>query len=378
MKRTILNIAVGLLRAVYAPHKLFPTKNRVLYLSRQRNNTTEEIDLLLKRIQELDPSIEVHAISRKIPAGLLGKLGYCIHLGTTELHYLATSKVVLLDGYSIPVSVLTHKDSLTVVQIWHALGILKKFGRMVADEDEGYDQDIIEIMHMHANYNHILCSSEFCVPFYAEAFGYPESMVHVMPLPRVDMLKNTERTEEKRAAFFAAYPALAEKQTVLYAPTLRKQRNASAHIEHLRAALDPQRYNLVVKLHPTEGPAPELPGVFTCPDFSAVDMLSVASAVITDYSAICFEAAVADVPVYFYTYDLDEYMQERGFCIDFEHEMPHVPVRTAKEVAQQISQGTGEQVALNKFVEKFVAHTTDATDNIAHFVISLCAKSHTE
>ena len=98
MKRTILNIAVSLLRAIYAPHKLFPTKNRVLYLSRQRNSTTEEINLLLKRIQELDPSVEVHAITKKIPAGLLGKLGYCIHLGTTELHFLATSKVVLLDA----------------------------------------------------------------------------------------------------------------------------------------------------------------------------------------------------------------------------------------------------------------------------------------
>ena len=55
-------------------------------------------------------------------------IGYGVHL----LHcaaQLATAEVCIVDGYCIPVSVLHHRKELRVVQVWHALGAIKKFGR---------------------------------------------------------------------------------------------------------------------------------------------------------------------------------------------------------------------------------------------------------
>ncbi len=45
-KRFILKAAIGILRAVYAPMKLRPAKNKITIISRQSNRPTMDIALL--------------------------------------------------------------------------------------------------------------------------------------------------------------------------------------------------------------------------------------------------------------------------------------------------------------------------------------------
>ena len=53
-----------------------------------------------------------------------------------------------------------------------------------------------------------------------------------------------------------------------------------------------------------------------------MELLHVADYIITDYSAIVYEAAITQKPIYFYTYDYEEYQINRGTYIDYMSEMP--------------------------------------------------------
>ena len=62
----------------------------------------------------------------------------------------------IIDGYCIPVSVLHHRKELRVVQVWHALGAIKKFGRQALSVPGGRDKELAERMGMHKHYDAVL------------------------------------------------------------------------------------------------------------------------------------------------------------------------------------------------------------------------------
>ena len=298
--------------------------------------------------------------------------------------FRSMSKVVILEGYTITASVMKHKKGLRILQMWHALGILKKFGYCVKDRPEGYSAGIIKALRMHGNYDRILASSEFCVPFYAKAFNYPEEKVTVIPLPRVDLLRSAGFMEKKAEEIYGEYPMLYGKKTVLYCPTFRKNGNCLSYVEELIAAADFEKYNLIVKLHPVdekkldisgigegclaerggkekyfarknewnggkyddagdiggrdmeETDSHEKRGVFTCNAFTSLELLSVVDYVVTDYSAFVFEAAVVDKPIFLYTPDINEYVDKRGFCIDFRKELLADTHESARELWEAV------------------------------------------
>ena len=53
------------------------------------------------------------------------------------MYHVATSHVCIIDSYSLPISVLKHKKDLKVMQIWHAMGAIKKFGYQTVGKTSG-------------------------------------------------------------------------------------------------------------------------------------------------------------------------------------------------------------------------------------------------
>ena len=359
----ILNIAVFFLNIIYAFHKLAPTKNQVAVISRQSEKVSLDARMLLEEIKAQDPDIEVKALYKMIPPGIGGKIRYILHMLGPEMHTLATSRVVVLEGYVISVSILKHKKDLKILQMWHALGIFKRFGYMVADEEEGHSSAVIRGLRMHQGYDMILASSEFVRPYYAEAFNYPVEAVKVLPLPRVDRIRSEEFMADRRQKIEEKFPELSEHPIILYAPTLRRGTDVSADIQRFIQCIDREKYRLVVKLHPVLRKEVSVEGVFTCPGFSSLEVLSVADYVVTDYSAFVFEAACAGKPLFFYAPDLTEYLSRRGLCIDYMSEMPNDPKTKPEEVAAQIDAGDYDLARVKAFADKFVAggdHNTTA------------------
>ncbi|WP_243228286.1 CDP-glycerol glycerophosphotransferase family protein [Microbacterium sp. CIAB417] len=330
-----------------------PRRNKVTMLTRQSARPPSDFVLLKQAILREDPSTEVVLVARMVPPGILRKFGYALHL-ITEMYHAETSRVLIVDGYSIIASATRHSDGLRIVQVWHALGALKKFGLSILGQAGGRDPRLARAMRMHAGYDVVIASAERCRAPFAEAFGVDVSKVVVAPLPRVDRLRDPAEKARARAAFDFLYPHLTGRRIALFAPTFRTEGALpTTDPVELTAALKDAGYVTVTKLHPLV-PTPQHPDLLTAPGMSTQEMLLVADIFITDYSSAVFEAAVAGVPSYLLAPDLDQYSVRRDFYAKYPEDLGLPLARSIEEIEEQVRAGAGESAVTGR-IQSFIA-----------------------
>lgn len=377
IKIRIIKVGIVVMNAVYAPMKLLPVRKKVTMLSRQANEPSNEFLMVRKGIKLRDERVKVvllcHTLEGGANSSLSDKIRYGFHM-LVQMFHIATSRVVILDSYCIAVSVLKHRKSLKVIQMWHSMGTMKKFGYTALDTEEGSKSEIAYALKMHRNYDYIFASSEAYKDHLASGFGYDVDKVMTMPLPRIDLLNSKKYEERVRERIYSRYPQLKEKPVILYCPTFRKNEEAFARaLKELAAAVNNEKYCFVAKLHPLSETSAE--GNFiTADEFSSFDMLFAADYVVSDYSCIVYEAAVRHIPLYFYNFDMEFYTDGRGLAIDYYKELPGPVSEDAKVIVAEIESGNYNLDALGKFAEKYVTPTKHATKDIVDFVFSLMEK----
>lgn len=237
----------AVLSVVYAPMRMLHRRHKVTFISRQGNSPSTDFTALVNQLSHDDPSVEITVLTYEFHTSMRRKVGYLAHV-FVQMYHIATSRVVVLDTYCIPVSVLRHSPGLHVIQMWHALGSIKKFGYSIVDSGEGSDSRVASVMRMHARYDVVACSSPACVPAFAEAFDTPSERVVVAPLPRVDVLTNRAHMAQQRERLYRVFPELREKPTVLFAPTFQKGQHFAA--DELHRYFAKHGYTLIAKPHP--------------------------------------------------------------------------------------------------------------------------------
>lgn len=356
IKKYILSILLIIfkvhLRIIYFFIKLFTTpKDKVVMLSRQSNEINVDFIMLQDEIKKQNPNTEVKIMCKKIPKKFSKKIGYYFYMIKT-MHHLATSKVCIIDGYVIPVSILKHKKDLVVVQIWHALGAIKKFGKQVIDKKEGSNSVVANIMDMHKNYTFVTCASKATREFYAEAFGIEKEKILVIGMPRIDyLLGKNNQINEKVEKLLEEYPKLKEKQNILYVPTFRK--GESTPVKEIIKKVDNTKYNLIIRLHPLEKTNVDKKYIIDS-KYSTFDLLKIADYVITDYSAIAFETVVINKPIFFYLYDLNEYENNRGLNVKLKKEMKSVTFNNINDIISVIEEDKYPYEEYQKFKDKYI------------------------
>lgn len=365
----IINAGRVILNFIYFFYKLFPTRNRITFISRQSDSPSEDIKLLHKELRRRAPDIEVIVSCKMIGPGIIGKIKYFIYMLRYQMYVLATSKVVILDGYCIAISLLKHKHNLKIIQMWHAMGAMKKFGYCAVDEKEGSSATVARAMRMHKNYDVVFVSSPICRHLLAPAYRCPEEIMEIMPLPRVDLITQEKYQECLKEKICQEYPSLMEKETILYAPTFRKDRNINKEIQKLLDLIDYSKYNLVVKLHPLVHNSFQSEAAIFDDLFSAVDFLSVSDYIVTDYSAFIFEAALAGKPIYRYVPDENEYKESRGFFIDIDSELPDIASCDPEDVVAKIERKEYDLARIKAFSEKYVRNNGHCTETIAEYIL---------
>ncbi len=371
VKKPILKTGIAGLGAIYGVMKCQPQKKRVVILSRQSNKPSEDIILLNEELERR--GIDVKILCDKMGDGISGAVRYIGPL-LRQMHYLASSKVAVLDSYCIPACLLKKRKGLVVIQMWHALGAMKKFSKSILDMPEGKSSEIAGIMKMHEGYDYIFTSSEKARPAFAEAFGYPEDRLTVMSLPRVDAILDEEHNAELAEKIREKYPELGERKIIGYAPTLRINSGMEAATEALIRAAAGTKYELVLKMHPLtkldlEGELPE--NVIIDRSFKTSEWLSVADHVITDYSAITYEVALKGLPLYFYAFDREDYLKDRSFYLDYDRDMPGPICSTAEEVMQEIGSDTRTEEysrMAKAFADLYIEKQANCTAEIADLI----------
>lgn len=336
---------------IYKIFKLRKTKNKVTLLSRQSN--CESLDFILLKNKLIEDGFEVKVICKKLEDGIISKIIYVFSM-VYVMYHLSNSKYCIVDGYSIPVSILKHKKELVIVQIWHALGAIKKFGYQILNKTEGSSVKIADILNMHKNYTYITCSSKKTKAIYSKTFKTSAKKIKVVGMPRVDYLLDLENRYNKD--IYNDYPFLKDKKNIVYVPTFRK--TETVKYNELIDSIDKDKYNIIVKLHPLDKNKDNIDSKYLIDDkYTSYDALAAADYIITDYSAIAIEASVLNKPIYFYLYDHKKYIKGRGLNIDLFKEMKDSTFSNANDLVKNINNNKYNYNELKKFKETYVETT---------------------
>ena len=110
-------------------------RKKVAIISRESNEKTLDVAML-------EAELKRHGADVRVLSKLLTKekslkaLAYAGHVMKQEAAILA-SDVVVLDTYCIPASMIPHRKGTKVVQMWHALAAIKKFGWQTVGREGG-------------------------------------------------------------------------------------------------------------------------------------------------------------------------------------------------------------------------------------------------
>lgn len=367
----IIKTEILILNIIYSLIKLFPQKNKIAIISRQSDSPSMDICLLENKINELHPDYEVVVLCKTLKGNLFRKAGYLLHI-LIQMYHMSTSQAVILDSYCIAASILKHKKTLLIVQMWHSVGTMKKFGYSILDKEEGSSSKLAHLMKMHANYDYILVAGDGYRDHLSQGFNYSHDKIITLPLPRVELLKSREYKAKKQIEIFETYPILQSKKNILYVPTFRKA-DDNAFVEALTAlcsSIDNNKYNLIIKPHPlTDLSNFSDEHALIDKKYSSFDMLFISDIVISDYSCIMYEAAVLNKPIYLYTYDYDEYMRTRDIYMDYRSEVPGPICDTAEALSSAINQGNYDYEKLGRFLNKYVfMGSAHETEDIVNFI----------
>lgn len=265
----------------------------------------------------------------------------------------ATAETVIICDNFLPAASCRKRKGTSVIQLWHACGAFKKFGYDTsADIPSYYKGNVL------ANCDLVTVSSQICVKPFSSAMRLPEKAVRPVGVSRTDLYFNDTFNQACRNHFFSQYPNAQGKKIVLWVPTFRGNPGIASvkgldDILHARDQLKDTHY-FIIKLHPhTQA---HIEGT-NC-SISSEELLPVADVVITDYSSILFDAMIYKHPLVLFVPDLDEYLDNRGFYLDY-NTLPGLRAQNLEQLLQILTNEDLLHSSVNKvytdFYDKYMA-----------------------
>lgn len=354
MSRLEFAIASAILRLVGMLASLLPFRSDRVVLATARVAALEGNLLHIERaIHALRPDLRVSLLLEPYGYGLAAKLAYALRLvrGTVLLR---TSRYVIVDNAYLPIHVAPHSRRTTVIQVWHAAGALKRFG---ADTVQPLAEP--EATFLHRYYDIVVTSGDASREPWSAALRTPVVQVLALGTPRTDALLDGAAMTAVRDALLTAYPNLAGRRVVLYAPTFRgrgrdKRVAGSLDARALREAL-PDDYALVLKTHPNLDARDESTigyDLVAEPTSQLNDLFAMADILITDYSSSIFEWALLRRRLVLLVDDLEAYERDPGLYVDYRREMIGTQVSDTVGVATAILEDDFDLAGYDAFIER--------------------------
>lgn len=372
---TLKKPIVKLLNIYYKKYWKMPVKmNRVTFISGRRSELSGNEKFVYDKLKD------IKGIDFQFLMFSSAKGHYNIENIKRFFELYTTSRVVIVDDYFRMLNIVPKKDDVKLFQLWHACGAFKTFGFTRIGKDGGPRQ----WAKNHRMYDYAVVSSKNIAKHYAEGFGIPDSCVLPSGVPRTDIFCDSGYKEKTRAAFFEKYPQLKNKKIILFAPTFRGKGQMSAYYptdkfnpNEICSALGDE-YAIIIKLHPfckekyriEEKYKDRIIDLSNADELN--DLLFVTDLLITDYSSVVFEASLLDIPMLFYAFDLDEYIENRDFYYDFKEFIPGKTVFLQDELIKAVQSNDFESEKVEKFKHKFFDDIDgQSSQRVANKIISL-------
>jgi CDP-glycerol glycerophosphotransferase (TagB/SpsB family) len=326
---------------------------RVVLASPRKPHLDGNLLALEGAIRRLRPGADLVTLAEPYAYGFRGKLSYAIRM-VRGMYHLRTAGLVVVDNAWLPIHVGAHPARTVVVQVWHAAGALKRFGLDAAEPPREPERTFL-----HRHYDWLVTSGEASRAPWSRALRTPLDRVLALGSPRTDLFFDTAAAASARARVVAAYPAVADRRVITYAPTFRgrgrgKRPAGSLDAVRLRASLGPGDA-LVLKSHPNlDRSLVDTAGydVVVDPAEDMNDLLLATDILITDYSSSIFEWALLRRPLVLLVPDLADYERDPGLYLDYRTEMIGTQVLDTEGVIEAIRDGRFDIESYDAFVRR--------------------------
>lgn len=376
-KDVVKKVANGFFAAACRLFFLFPVKeNRIVFISNRRDDLTGNFQFVYEQLKKhfgLDIRFVLkHGENKKTDVVTIFRYMY----------YCATSRIILVDDYIYLLYKMPRREGTLLFQFWHACGAFKTFGFSRLDLPGGQVQE----SPAHRNYDYTIVSSHKIAKFYEEAFTMSPDQVLATGVPRTDIFFSEAYQVQAKKKFYDKYEHLKNRKLLLFAPTFRGNGKHEGYYPLER--FDPVKvyeelngeYAIILKHHPYVKNKHIIPEKYqkVILDLSEEeelnDLLFVTDLLVTDYSSVIFEAALLDIPMILYAFDLEEYLAERGFYYEYEYLLPGKKVTGIDELVQAVKEKDFEEERRASFKERFFDQLDGkSSERVASFIIK-CIK----
>lgn len=360
-------------KVVFSICKLFPLRNKVTFITSFGDNCQFVLDEINKQQVPIQKVIlqKSGSTMHKEDDGQTIVLPFetknVVHMLRSTFH-LATSKWIIIDNYFGLLAAVTFKQNVTCVQLWHAVGAVKQFGLRdpsVQNRSNRAKQRFLDVYH---RFQYVVTGSDTMAQIFKTSFQLDDKQIIRTGVPRTDFFFDEKAKAQSQKAFYKQFPELKKKKIILYAPTFRDDalysNSIALDLDVLYRELSHLDYTVVLKLHPAvtmkEDFQQKFPGfVYQIHgEFHVNDLLLVTDLLITDYSSIPFEFSFLNKPMLFFAYDLEQYVEQRGFWEDYVTSMPGPVVYTTMDLVKKIQLGDFQLEKVKSFKHKWNEYST--------------------
>lgn len=255
---------------------------------------------------------------------------------------LATSKY-LVNNSSFPAWFI-RRDGQRYIQTWHGTPLKTLGKRMRLGIESMYN-----VQHNFTQANIITFPNDFTKEVIMRDYNLELLFCNkaaMLGYPRNDVFMREDPAELRHRH------GLDGKTCFAYMPTWRGRSNHSANIEGYAKELDAILTKIdaslaadqmfFVNLHSMVASQIELSGYEHIRPFPAeednYEFLNAMDVLVTDYSSVFFDFALTHKPIILFTYDIDEYLEDRGLYLDIAT-MPFKQVSTTDELIASMNSG---------------------------------------
>lgn len=368
-------VITQLIPSLYRDLSQYPVTHSVVLMERGPR-LSASLSYLKKYLEEnTDYEVIVHRLSVRAVSNreyYYNSLRYIADCARAEAIFNCTANDLM--GY------LTLRNETTYIQLWHGCGIMKKVGLSTIGHSFGKTAAGHEKYPLNTNYTYVTLASPEQEWIYEEAMGLDASTGVLVStgISRTDVFFDSEYLLRAREALCEAVAPAQNKKIILYAPTFRgevaqAQGPNALDLRKMAQALG-NDYVLVVKHHQSVKVTPEIPedlrdsfvfDVTRGKGVSINQLLATADICISDYSSIVFEYSLFEKPMAFFTYDIDEYIDERGLYYKLDELLPGPLLSSTDEIIDFVQNVDSrfDRRLVHEFKERFMrncdGHSTE-------------------
>ena len=285
-----------------------------------------------------------------------------------EMKLICSSKYILLDDFCPFISFMHVKKNQEVVQLWHGPGAFKTMGLSRNDKKPSKLKKLLT----HRNYTKAIVTSDEIRWCYRDAFNMDINNIKSVGFPRTDIFFDSKYKKSTKNMLLKKYPQFKGKKIIMFAPTYRGPSLNKSYYDYSQLDIDKiyeklnKEYIFVVKMHPGlmdfDNKERFFDSLKKYPDFyydftsyrDINDLLLITDVLVTDYSSVIFDYLLVDKPIVYFTYDLDEYENNRGLYYPFNDYVYGLIAKNSDELIKSIKKEDMMSDKRSEFNKKFM------------------------